>query len=223
MADENAVNETATTTTETSAPSTESTASVETAAPVATTPSVESVDYKAQFEALQSEMGQYKQYLGQLSQQNQEFQKRFTQAFMPQEYERQNQPKYVTADDLQKQFRAMQQHQEASILASQFRGELSSVKEKFSDLFTEFPGAEEYIKNQWANSNKSVTEIAKDLKTTLDKAYEARQSKYISQKQTLEKETKSIPRAAGASSNGAKTKGGGMQSFLNRIRAGSGD
>lgn len=220
--------EAATTTTETAAPSAaESTVSAGvSAADVSSSAGSAQPDWKSQYEALHSNYSSLQGQLSEYQQAQQQYQQQMQQfmlkTFAPEQYQRMQQPTYVTADMMQRQIAQMQNDFKVQQLANQFSGELASAKEKFSEVFDQFPGAEQYIASQWERSNKSVAQIAKELNDQLAKVYEKRQAAVLQQKQTVAQKTSGSPRASGTPSN-AGPKGGGFRGMLGRLRNGAGE
>lgn len=178
-------------------------------------PAAPEFDYRSAYEEARQKTAAYEQALRQQYQQQQEFQQRFQQAFFPQQ---QKPPQYVTADSLREFQQNLSREFEAKQTIRQYQSEMSAAKEKFADLFSEIPDAEELIAARWQSpaaekAGKSVLQIAKEMDDMLAKSFEKRQAKYVSGKEKVAVATKGSPRAGGAPPPSSAGKARGFARF----------
>ncbi len=203
---------------ETAAPSTETAAApVETAAPAqAAAPAAP--DYGA----IQQELGQYRQFFQQYQQSQTENEKRYREmqevmlrTFAPEEYQRKQQPRYVTEEHLTQMQERMRQEAQSSAMAMHLRTELSSVKEKFSEVFDHYD--EDDVLRRWQKTGEPLSKICKSLEEKIAKDFEKRQAKFMSAKQVVAETTKGSPKGGGVPAPTAKN-GRGFSGLRQSIR-----
>lgn len=213
-----------TTSTESQASATEATsATSETAAPVETAaPAQTSAPAAPDYGALTERLGQYETYFKNLqtqqeaqAKQYQQLQQVMMQTFAPQEYQRMQQPRYVTEEQIQQQFERVRQEAQSSAMAMALRTELAAAKEKFSDVFDAYE--EDDILRRWQRTGEPIAAICKKLEEKSAKDFEKRQAKFMAAKQQVAETTKGSPKGGGSPAPSTKT-GRGFAGLRQTIR-----
>lgn len=151
-------------------------------APAAAAPQAEGFDYRAGFESLASRVEAWQKAQ---EAESTKLRDSLLRVFDPEGHQKRTAPQYVTREQVQQHFQQFQEQFETRNLVAQYQGELAAVHADMPDLFESLPGAEAIIRSEWAKSKtgESVRSIAKRIEGQVNKAFEARQAKYIAEKE----------------------------------------
>lgn len=150
---------------------------------------------------LQEKLSAAEQYNQQFQQQYQEsqrqFQDRMLAALNPQLHQQLQQPRPATVDQLQQMFVESQKQAQAMVLAQRMEFDMRDAKQNYKRVFEYLPDAEEYLRQQWVASGKSVSQIAAEVDAHLSKQLEAHQKALVKDKEEMQQQIRGSGQKSG--------------------------